>query len=107
MSRSSRLITKPISASSIMHICWRQSSQTPTKRVPRTDTKWIDVKRTIYRNRVDCELVLIIEQDRMEVRVDVKTEAGWNSKTLGPADELYLAPSGYVAPWPICVKELL
>lgn len=56
--------------------------------VPDTETKWIDVKRTIYLAHAACEAVLIIEQDRMEVRLDVKSPSGWNSQTLGAADDL-------------------
>jgi Uma2 family endonuclease len=69
-------------------------SDTDEMRVPGTDTKWIDVKSAIYRDHAACEAVLIIEQNRMEVRVDEKTEKGWSSKTLCFADELYLSAFG-------------
>jgi Uma2 family endonuclease len=69
-------------------------SDTDEMRVPGTDKKWIDVKSAIYLDHTACEAVLIIEQDRMEVRVDEKTEKGWSSKTLGPADELHLSAFG-------------
>ncbi len=69
-------------------------SDTDEMRVPGTDKKWIDVKSAIYLDHAACEAVLIIEQDRMEVRVDEKTEKGWSSKTLGPADELHLSAFG-------------
>jgi len=69
-------------------------SDTDEIRVPGTETKWIDVKRAIYLDHAACEAVLIIEQDRMEVRVDERTEKAWRSKVLGPADELYLPAFG-------------
>ena len=69
-------------------------SSTDGTRCPDTDAKWIDVKRTIYLAHAACEAVLIIEQDRMEVRLDTRTTAGWSSQTLGPADELKLPAFG-------------
>lgn len=69
-------------------------SATDATRVPDTDSKWIDVKRSIYLAHAACEAVLIIEQDRMEVRLDIKTPAGWSSQTLGAADDLKLAAFG-------------
>ena len=69
-------------------------SATDGTRVPDTETKWIDVKRTIYLAHAPCEAVLIIEQDRMEVRLDTKTQNGWTSQTLGPAHDLNLPAFG-------------
>lgn len=69
-------------------------SATDGTRVPDTDARWIDVKRTIYLDHAACEAVLIIEQDRMEVRLDVRTQAGWSSQVLGAADHLKLPGFG-------------
>jgi hypothetical protein len=52
------------------------------------------VKREIYINHAACEVVLVIEQDRMEVRVGSMTEGAWHSRTLGPSDELVLPSFG-------------
>jgi hypothetical protein len=38
--------------------------------------------------------VLIIEQDRMEVRLDTKSPSGWSSQALGAADDLMLPTFG-------------
>jgi len=54
--------------------------------VPGTGERWIDVKRRIYLDHEHCEAVLIIAQDRIEVRLDVKTEAGRRSETLVGAE---------------------
>ncbi len=63
--------------------------------VPGTKEPWINVKRQIYLDHEPCEAVLIIEQDRIEVRVDLKTEAGWRSETReGPQAELVLPSFG-------------
>ena len=69
-------------------------SATDDVQVPGTDRNWIDVKREIYLGHAACEAVLIIEQDRMEVRVDVKSERGWQSLKLGPGDDLVLPSFG-------------
>jgi Uma2 family endonuclease len=63
-------------------------------RVPATGAKWIEVKRSIYLAHPACETVLMIEQDRMEVRVDVRTATGWMAQALGAADELHLPGFG-------------
>jgi Uma2 family endonuclease len=69
-------------------------SATDDVQVPGTERNWIDVKREIYLGHTACKAVLIIEQDRMEVRVDVKTEKDWHSKKLGAGDHLSLPAFG-------------
>jgi Uma2 family endonuclease len=69
-------------------------SDTDELRDPDSGKRWIDVKREIYLAHAPCEAVLLIEQDRIEVRVDVRTATGWASSTLGPADELSLPGFG-------------
>jgi Uma2 family endonuclease len=63
--------------------------------VPGTGGRWIDVKTEIYRSHGPCEAVLIVERDRMEVRIDVRTRDGWLPAQLaGPAAELILPAFG-------------
>jgi Uma2 family endonuclease len=63
--------------------------------VPGTGGRWIDVKSEIYRSHAPCEALLIIEQDRIDVRVEVRTKDGWQSAQLaGPAAELSLPRFG-------------
>jgi Uma2 family endonuclease len=70
-------------------------SSTDNFMVPGTNEPWIGVKRRIYLEHEPCEAVLMIEQDRIEVRVDLKTVAGWQSATLdGPGSELVLPSFG-------------
>jgi Uma2 family endonuclease len=69
-------------------------SDTDEVNVPDTAKRWIDMKREIYLDHAPCEAVLLIEQDRMEVRLDVRTEGGWTSSTLGSADGLNLPAFG-------------
>ena len=65
-------------------------SDTDELKDPDSGMRWIDAKREIYLAHAPCEAVLLIEQDRMEVRVDVRTAGGWTSSMLGPTDELVL-----------------
>jgi Uma2 family endonuclease len=69
-------------------------SATDDVRVPGTDRNWVDVKREIYLAHAACEAVLIIEQDWMDVRVDVRSDKGWQSLKLGPGDKLSLPAFG-------------
>jgi len=69
-------------------------SDTDELRDPDTGKRWIEIKRDIYLGHAPCEAALLLEQDRMEVRVDVRTENGWLSSTLGAADELILTRFG-------------
>jgi Uma2 family endonuclease len=63
--------------------------------VPGSGGRWIDVKREIYLSHEPCEVLLIIEQDRIEVRIDVRTKDGWQSQHLvGPTAELVLPAFG-------------
>jgi Uma2 family endonuclease len=70
-------------------------SSTDNLQVPGTTERWIDVKRQLYLDHPFCEAVLIIEQDRLEVRADVRTESGWRSHRLViPEAELELPTFG-------------
>jgi Uma2 family endonuclease len=69
-------------------------SDTDELKDPDSDKRWIEVKRDIYLGHPPCEAVLLIEQDRIEVRVDARVGGGWVSATLGPADELILPGFG-------------
>ncbi|MBB5046825.1 Uma2 family endonuclease [Rhodopseudomonas rhenobacensis] len=63
--------------------------------VPGSGGRWIDVKREIYLAHPPCEAVLIVEQDRIEVAVDIRSNDGWTSARLsGPEAELRLPAFG-------------
>jgi hypothetical protein len=60
-----------------------------------TDRRWIDIKREIYLGHEACEAVLMIEQDRFEVRIDRRTQTGWDAAIFNdPAAELALPTFG-------------
>ena len=70
-------------------------SSTDYAKIPGGREPWIEVKRRLYLAHEFCEAVLIIEQSRMEVRADIRTEAGWTSAMLAdPAEELLLPSFG-------------
>jgi Uma2 family endonuclease len=64
--------------------------------VPGSTSRWIDVKRDLYRSHQHCEAVLIIEQDRMEVGIDLRTPDGWASSIAsGAAAEIVIPEFGF------------
>jgi Uma2 family endonuclease len=63
--------------------------------VPGTAGRWIDVKRQIYLAHEACEALLMIEQDRIEVRLDARMRDGWQSSEFrDPTAELVLPTFG-------------
>jgi Uma2 family endonuclease len=69
-------------------------SATDDVKVPGTNENWIDRKRDLYLAHDPCEAIVIVEQDRMAVHLDVKTAQGWHYRRLGPEDELVLPAFG-------------
>jgi len=70
-------------------------SRTDKEPVPGTDETWIDVKRRLYLAHQPCEAVVMIEQDWIEVRVDLRTVQGWtSSKLTNLGDEFLLVGFG-------------
>ncbi len=64
--------------------------------VPGSNSRWIDVKRDLYRSHAHCGAVLIIEQNRMEVGIDLKTEGGWTSSIAsGAGAEIVIPELGF------------
>ncbi|HEX8662402.1 MAG TPA: Uma2 family endonuclease [Beijerinckiaceae bacterium] len=57
-------------------------SASDSRKERKGDEVWAEKKRAVYRDHPSCLCVLLIEQDRYEVRLDVRTEAGWTSRTL-------------------------
>jgi hypothetical protein len=51
--------------------------------------------RDLYRAHEYCQAVLVVSQDRMQVAVDIRTEAGWQSSVLeGGGAELSIPAFG-------------
>lgn len=63
--------------------------------VPGTQERWIDVKREIYLAHTHCEALLIVQQARIEARIDTKVDGDWKSANIsGPSAELSLPQFG-------------
>ena len=61
----------------------------------RSDRKAVESKREIYQRHPDCRCVLVIQQDRLDVRVEVLTDTAWTERRLtDPTDELLLEEFG-------------
>jgi Uma2 family endonuclease len=48
----------------------------------------IDRKRPIYKLHEACTCILTVQQDRFEVRIDLRTDTGWSEQVLKQADDI-------------------
>ena len=63
--------------------------------VSESDRTFVEAKRDLYPRHEACKCVLIVQQDRLEVRVDLRTAAGWTEQVLTkPDDPLDLSDFG-------------
>lgn len=60
--------------------------------VSASDRVWVDKKREIYKLHESCNCVLRVQQDRFEVRVDLRTDTGWKEQILTKPDDLLVLP---------------
>jgi len=60
--------------------------------VSSTDRVDIARKREVYKLHETCNCILIIQQERFEVRVDLRTDRGWTDTTLTKPDDLLVLP---------------
>ena len=60
--------------------------------VSASDELWVANKREIYKLHETCSCVLTIPQDRQEVRVDLRTDTGWQQQVLANPDDLLVLP---------------
>jgi Uma2 family endonuclease len=56
--------------------------------VSASDVKWSEKKREIYKLHEACTCILTVQQDRMEVSVDRRTDLRWSETILTRADDL-------------------
>ncbi|MEH3116149.1 MAG: Uma2 family endonuclease [Methylorubrum populi] len=67
--------------------------------IPGPNRRWIDIKRDLYLTHPSCEAVLIIEQERPQIRLSIRTASGWRSDTLiGFETRLLLTAFGLECP---------
>jgi len=63
--------------------------------VSASDRAWVEKKREIYKLHETCTCILVVQQDRFEVVVDLRTGGGWTEQVLiRPNDELVLPDFG-------------
>jgi len=63
--------------------------------VSSSDRSYVESKRGVYKLHETCKCVLTVQQDRCELRVDLRTDAGWTETLLTkPDDELALPDFG-------------
>src|SRR5712691_904103 len=60
--------------------------------VSASDRVWVDKKREIYKLHESCRCVLVVQQDRFEVRVDMRTDSGWKEQTFTKPDDILVLP---------------
>jgi Uma2 family endonuclease len=63
--------------------------------VSSSDRGYIESKREVYKLHDACKCVLTVQQDRFEVRLELRTGPGWSEKALrAPDDDLVLPDFG-------------
>jgi Uma2 family endonuclease len=60
--------------------------------VSSSDRVDVNRKREIYKLHEHCTCILTVQQERVEVRVDRRTEAGWTEETLRKLDDVFALP---------------
>ena len=56
--------------------------------VSASDKTFVEAKRDIYQQHEACKRILVVQQDRFEVRVDLRTDSGWKEQVLTAPDDL-------------------
>ena len=69
------------------------ASSTDYAPIPGSREPWIEVKRRLYRAHPPCEAVVVVEQTRVELRVDLRTETGWKTIELTRLEEELVLPT--------------
>ena len=60
--------------------------------VSSSDRSFVEGKREIYKLHEFCTCILTVQQERFEVRVDLRTDAGWNEQVLNKPDDILALP---------------
>jgi len=80
-----------------------QVTQVPDKRyadrfylaaevVSSSDRTYVESKRGVYKQHDGCTCIITVQQERVEVRVDLRTGAGWTEQTPAAPDEALVLP---------------
>jgi Uma2 family endonuclease len=60
--------------------------------VSSSDRPVIENKRTVYKLHDACKCILTIQQERFEIRVDLRTAEGWAETVLTKPDDAFVLP---------------
>jgi len=60
--------------------------------VSSSDRVDVERKRMLYKLHKSCTCILIVQQERFEVRVDLLTDAGWSDQVLKEPDDILTLP---------------
>jgi Uma2 family endonuclease len=60
--------------------------------VSTSDRHRIESKRAIYKLHDACTCILIVQQDRIEVQADLRTDVGWTEQVLKKPDDILALP---------------
>ena len=60
--------------------------------VSSSDRTYVESKRGVYQLHEACKCILTVQQDRFEVRIDRRTDAGWSEQVLARPDDLLALP---------------
>jgi Uma2 family endonuclease len=61
--------------------------------VSSSDRTYVESKREVYKLHEFCKYILTIQQDRVEVRMDARTEARWDEQLLNGLDDVLTLPA--------------
>jgi Uma2 family endonuclease len=56
--------------------------------VSSSDRSYVEKKREIYKLHEFCTCILTVQQDRFEVRIDLRTDSGWSEQVLKQPDDI-------------------
>jgi len=60
--------------------------------VSSSDRTYVESKRGIYKLHEHCTCILTVQQERFEVRIDLRAEAGWSDQLLTSPDDALVLP---------------
>jgi Uma2 family endonuclease len=60
--------------------------------VSSSDHSYVENKREVYKLHDSCTCILTVQQDRFEIRVDLRTDSGWSEQVLRKPDDTLALP---------------
>jgi Uma2 family endonuclease len=57
-----------------------------------SDRSHVESKRKVYKLHDSCTCILTVQQDRFEIRIDLRTKSGWSEQVLKKPDDTLALP---------------